>query len=646
MKKSRAYCVLNIKSFDDGEERIIEGIASTPAPDRSGDIVIPTGAKFALPMPLLWQHDPSKPVGTVEFAKPTDKGIPFKAKIAKISEVGVLKDRVDEAWQSVKSGLVRAVSIGFKSIDYDVKKDGGYIFKEWEWLELSLVTIPANSEATISVIKSYDEKARNASVGKGDQFIEKKGGVSSKIENFNLNKKGIKMNIAEQIKSFEFKRAANVSRLEAIMTKSAEEGRTLDDAESEEYDNLQAEIDQVDKHLVRLKQAEKSLASNAKAVENVKDAKSALHVRDGSIITLKSNLPAGTAFSRYVQALACAKGNVMQAAEIAKNNKNWAETTPQVETVLKAAVAAGSTTDPSWAKPLVEYSDMSGEIIRLLRAETILGKMSKVRNVQFNSSRPRQLTSSSASWVGEGAPKPVGKLSFDRVDLGHAKIAGIVVVSTELSRFSNPSAEAEVTQDLIAEISRLCDVSLIDPASAGVSGIKPASLTNGVTAVPASGSTADDLRNDLKALFRTFLTANQSLGTAALVMSSTQALGISLLTNALGQKEFDTINMNGGTLMGLPVIVSENVPTAVDGTSPIVLINQSDILLADDGQVMIDVSDQASLQMDSSPAAGPAELTSLWQNNLIGVRAERFINWTKARPTAVGYISGADYGTV
>ena len=109
-------------------------------------------------MSLLWQHNAEKPVGTVEFAKPTQSGIPFKARLAKIDEPGTLKDRVDEAWQSLKAGLVRAVSIGFRSIEHSYMESGGVHFLKWEWLELSLVTIPANSDAVITAVKHLDQQ--------------------------------------------------------------------------------------------------------------------------------------------------------------------------------------------------------------------------------------------------------------------------------------------------------------------------------------------------------------------------------------------------------------------------------------------------------------------------------------------------------
>lgn len=160
----RAYALLDIRAVNE-VERTIEGVASTPTADRMGDIVVPTGAKFALPMPLLWQHDSDLPIGQVWFAKPTANGIPFKATLVSPDDVDSpsLKDRLQMAWDSIKTNLVRAVSIGFRDLAHEVMKDGGWKFTEWEWLELSAVTIPANAEATINTIKSLDHEQLAAS---------------------------------------------------------------------------------------------------------------------------------------------------------------------------------------------------------------------------------------------------------------------------------------------------------------------------------------------------------------------------------------------------------------------------------------------------------------------------------------------------
>src|SRR5690625_6021970 len=86
------------------------------------------GVSFKNPLAFLWQHKLDQPIGTVRFEQPTDDGIEFEAEIAKTDEPGRLKDRLDEAWQSIKLGLVRAVSVGFRPIEYAFMDEGGIRF--------------------------------------------------------------------------------------------------------------------------------------------------------------------------------------------------------------------------------------------------------------------------------------------------------------------------------------------------------------------------------------------------------------------------------------------------------------------------------------------------------------------------------------
>ncbi|KEZ13546.1 Phage prohead protease, HK97 family [Sphingobium yanoikuyae] len=158
---ARAYSFIEIKSADD-DRRIIEGVATTPTPDRSQDIVRPMGAKFSLPLPFLWQHRHDEPIGHVIDADPKPSGIKFKAHIQKTDEPGKLKDRLDEAWLSLKLKLVRATSIGFRPLKYSFIENGGIDFEEWDWLELSGVTIPANPDAAITAVKQFDRIFREA----------------------------------------------------------------------------------------------------------------------------------------------------------------------------------------------------------------------------------------------------------------------------------------------------------------------------------------------------------------------------------------------------------------------------------------------------------------------------------------------------
>ncbi len=157
----QAYSLLEIKSVDE-EQWVLEGIATTPTPDRVDDVVEPKGAQFTLPVPFLWQHDKRQPIGQVIEADVTDVGIRVKIQLTKPDQVEseTLKARLQEAWDSIKTGLVRGLSIGFRGLEMaDIQGTWGYKFIKWDWYELSAVTIPANQEATITGIKSLCNKA-------------------------------------------------------------------------------------------------------------------------------------------------------------------------------------------------------------------------------------------------------------------------------------------------------------------------------------------------------------------------------------------------------------------------------------------------------------------------------------------------------
>jgi len=101
----KAYSLFSVeKSAEVGDAGFIEGWASTITPDRSADIVDPAGATFTLPLPLLWQHEHSQPIGQVVEAKVGKQGIWVKAKIYKD-----LTPRISECWQLIKADMRRAL---------------------------------------------------------------------------------------------------------------------------------------------------------------------------------------------------------------------------------------------------------------------------------------------------------------------------------------------------------------------------------------------------------------------------------------------------------------------------------------------------------------------------------------------------------
>ena len=636
----RAYSTFTIKAVDD-DQRIIDGIASTPFPDRIGDVLEPKGATFALPIPLLWQHNAAEPIGHVTHAKVTTDGIAIRAQIAK----GVLP-RIDEAWALIKSGLVRGLSVGFRALDAEpIPNSFAVKFKAWEWLELSAVTIPMNAQASIHTVKQFDTPPAATGAGGGVASLTAPGATGLR-----LTRQTSMKTASEQITDFQASRTPKAARMTDIMQKAVNEGRTLNTDESTEYDGLAADVKSYDDHIGRLKAFETIQATTAAPVTDA---------RVPQYVEVKApTLPPGIEFARYAMCLMAARGNTSQALEIAKQRY---PSQGRVHAILKAAVAAGTTTDPTWAGALVpDYPAFAGDFVEFLRPQTILGKFGQggvpsLRRVPFNIRIAGQTSGGTGYWVGQGAAKPLTKFDFETVKLGWAKVANIAVLTEELVRFSSPAAESLVRDGLAAALIERLDIDFIDPAKPLVPDVSPASITNGLIAGTPSGTDAAAVRTDIQTLLGSFMLGNLNPTSAVWIMPNTVALAISLMTNALGQPEFPSITMTGGTLKGIPVITSQY---AVLGGSPdgnlLILVNASDIYLSDDGQVVIDASREASLEMADNPAnsvatgspSAPAptnHMVSLWQTNSIGLRAERFINWARRRDEAVAFLENVQY---
>lgn len=665
-KTSRAYSTMEVKALDESNgKRILRGIASTPSPDRMEDVVLPEGAKFKLPLPLLWQHNSGKPIGNIVEATITKNGIEIVAEIAS----GVA-EYIEEAWALLKAGLVRGLSIGFRGLKWsDIAGTWGVEYSEWEWLELSAVTIPANAEATILSVKKFDigvpaptskgiPLTSTSPGASGTTLTTKNGPTRIVAPPVTLRpQEGFEMKtIAEQLAALEATRKGKADKMAAIMQKSIDEGRSTDATESEEFDTAASEVEALDADIKRLKALEKAMAGSATPVTVVERGVQPQVLNGGgdrsnaapAAVSLKKNVPPGIRFTRVAKARAVSRLDNLSFTDAAK--QMYGEDS-EAFAIAKAAVVAGSTTSGNWASALVgEETTAFADFVAFLRPATILGKFGQggipsLRQVPFREPLISQTGGGSGYWVGEGKPKPLTAFNFSRTTIEPLKVANIAVLTEENIRSSNPSSEAIVRDALRDALVETQDLAFITPSNAGSAGVKPASVLNGAASIVAPTYTdAEDVRLAVRAVFQKFIDANNPPESGVWIMSSTNALALSLILNPLGQREFPGISMLGGTFEGLPVIVSQHAGNVV------ALVNASDIYEADEGGISVDMSREASLEMkdsaltqDSLAGTGVA-LVSLWQNNLVGLRAERTINWMRRRASAAAYLTGVNWG--
>lgn len=159
---------------DASGECVIEGYANTSTKDRVGDVVLPEAFEKSLetyqknPVILL-NHDWNDVIGRSTHQEITDKGLFIKARIS---------DTRPDVKTLINEGCYSTFSIGYNEIDadYDESTKTKYI-KALELLEISVVSVPANTEAMFTQItEKTDDESTTEEKGKEEQKKAKKVG--------------------------------------------------------------------------------------------------------------------------------------------------------------------------------------------------------------------------------------------------------------------------------------------------------------------------------------------------------------------------------------------------------------------------------------------------------------------------------------
>ncbi len=134
------------------EGAVIEGYASRfGLPDQGGDIVAKGafGASLARlaakgdKVRMLWQHDPTKPIGVWDDIREDETGLWVKGRL--LSEVALAR----EAATLIDAGAIDGLSIGYRTVRAEKDQKGRRVLTEVELWEVSLVTFPMLPEAKL-----------------------------------------------------------------------------------------------------------------------------------------------------------------------------------------------------------------------------------------------------------------------------------------------------------------------------------------------------------------------------------------------------------------------------------------------------------------------------------------------------------------
>lgn len=596
--------------------------------DRYGDVILAEGldvSAYRRNPVVLFGHKGDQPIGRA--TRVWRDGARW---LADFTLAGT--DKAREVAQLIQDKVLGAVSVGFLPTDAPrVRKDDdgawlGYVFPKTELLEFSVVSVPANPAALIQRAIADPEQA---APGREPPARPRQPGLRA-------------MPIGSDIARLKKAHETAVAAAETLYNLADSEGRPLAEEERKTYDGHLSEAERLAAQVADAERLEKAILGRAKPVEGTGGpaAPGLILPRQGVVKVDK-----GITFARYAMAIAGSKGNLMQAVELAKQ---WRSSTPEVEAILRAATTAATTTDPTWAGALVPLAqNMGGELIELLMPAAIVGRLN-LRRVPFNVRIPRVTGGATANWVGEGKAKPVSKGAFDTVSLGFNKLAVISVLTEELIRFSDPSAEAAVRDLLVASITKAMDSTFIGSAAA-VAGVSPPGILNGVTPTASTGGTIAAITADVMAILAKFIAAEIPINSIASVMNSFTRLMLSSMRTVSDTPAFP--EMAQGLFFGTRIVDSNLVTVTPGGggvapKSDIIFVSEPNVLLAQDPAMRVDVSREATIEMSTDPETETGTMVSMFQSNMIALLVEQFVTWTPARPAAVQLLDNMPVGPV
>jgi HK97 family phage major capsid protein len=308
----------------------------------------------------------------------------------------------------------------------------------------------------------------------------------------------------------------------------------------------------------------------------------------------------GLAFARCVRAMAAAKMHKLGAQGVVDILRGWGDSdlASAISSVQEKALAAGDATAGGFLVP----TQFSNEVIELLRSQSVVRRLG-ARVVQMPTGTlkyPKIASGASAAYIGENVNIGKSEETFGQLTLTFKKLAVLTPVSNDLLRYSSPSADAIVRDDLVSSMATKEDVSFIRGTGTDAT---PKGLLNWCLAdqkIAANGTVnLANITDDLGQLVVKLKQADIPMISPGWIMAPRTEQKLATIQNANGVFAFRD-EVIRGTLWGWPIGTTTNVPITLDTTGA-GNDNESEIYLVDFAQVLI--GESANLLVDASQEA-------------------------------------------
>lgn len=650
-----------------------EFVMSSDAVDRLGDIVEIDGldlTAFQQNPIAFWNHNRDQPIGTWDNVRKKAGKLVGKLQLAAAGT----SQLVDELRSFIEQRILKTVSIGFRVIEAaDIKGSWGVRFTKSELLECSLVSIPANKDATRIRALMPDAPAFLFSDDRSAPGSNSRTAPTSPTPRRQLatpdGRRPMKT-LAEQITDLQSRSATIDDAQNAIHSAAANENdRELSDDELTQLEALNAEKSGVVRRLAIFQDQEAQARTRAMASQSLAPTAPTVAARVARIERPGAILGKLAAVSALAYLKRCPPEAII--AQRYADDDRVAACWNYVE---RAAAAIADTTTPGWAAEMVSQQtaafldfDPNVSVFAALRARGSVVSLSLVGTGKITIPMRINRGNLAGAWVGEGGVIPVLQGTIGSAIVERTKLAGITTFTRELLEASNDQIETILSNALRDDTADVLDKALLD-AGPRVAGIRPKGLQNGANTAASAG--ADKAAHDLQVALAPILAAGGGKD-IVLIMNPQQFAGLALRETALGTPQYpETAN---GKFKIYPVIPSNNVPAGVvfvmdaaffvnaagapefliseetvltmanaDGTAPTQAVDFTGVL-ATAGQVGVD----AGIHVAGGPAGtGTAgvQAMSMYQQYAVAQRLIMPVNWVMTRANMVSTITSVAWG--
>lgn len=638
-------------------ESPFEFVMSDASVDRVGDIIDQKGwelANFRRNPIALFGHNASFPIGKWRDVAVIDGRLQGRLEL-----LDPVSERLRELHAAVAAGVLRAVSVGFRSDEFEPIKEskvGGTRFMRSELIECSLVSVPANPNA-LAVVRALGILPEGQKlIFSGGLAAEKTGGsrgLNGGLAESQISRKpnGMHTHVSDRIEGVQSQVTALRDQLSTLLG-----GDELDDGAIAE---LNGRIESQQRLLASLEASEKLLGNGAVPTLSRPSSSSS---NGSNLPVLASQMPRPFAAPKKAEEPGYLMMRVLVCRFIATAERHKGLTAEQVmrqrygddplnRAMLevyqeKAATVPATSTQAGWAAEL--FHTQYGEFFDALLPESIYGPLTRL-GLRATLGRYGQLylptrlltPAIAGAFVQEGAPIPVKQGAFSHVTIGLLKMAVITSYTREMAEHSTPMIEMLLRQQIQDDTSIAIDSVLTDanPATA----IRPAGLRNGISGLtPTAGGGYAALVADLKQLIGVLAGLN-SMRRLVWIMNPAQKVSIAFSMSPLGNFPFRA-EIENNMLSGYPVIVSSTMPA---GT--VILMDAADFVSLSGDDPRFEVSDQATLHMEDTtpqqigtvgtPNVVAAPARNMFQTDSMALRMILPMNWIMRRPV-ITYVSG------